>query len=55
MRPWHWIFLINLPIGLGGIFPGDALHRNVRADKVEPFDFVGIDAGRSGRRPWRSA
>jgi EmrB/QacA subfamily drug resistance transporter len=39
---WHWIFLINLPIGLMGIFLVTRFVENVRADKVEPFDFVGM-------------
>jgi EmrB/QacA subfamily drug resistance transporter len=39
---WHWIFLINLPIGLLGIFLVTRFVENVRADKVEPFDFVGM-------------
>jgi len=39
---WHWIFLINLPIGLVGIFLVTRFVENVRADKVEPFDFVGM-------------
>jgi EmrB/QacA subfamily drug resistance transporter len=39
---WHWIFLINLPIGLVGIFLATRFIENVRADKVEPFDFVGM-------------
>jgi EmrB/QacA subfamily drug resistance transporter len=39
---WHWIFLINLPIGLLGIFLATRFIENVRADKVEPFDFVGM-------------
>jgi len=39
---WHWIFLINLPIGLVGIFLVTRFVENVRADRVEPFDFVGM-------------
>ena len=39
---WHWIFLINLPIGLVGIVLATRFIENVRADKVEPFDFVGM-------------
>jgi EmrB/QacA subfamily drug resistance transporter len=39
---WHWIFLINLPIGLLGIFLVTRFVENVRADSVEPFDFVGM-------------
>jgi len=39
---WHWIFLINLPIGLLGIFLVTRFVENVRADSVEPFDFFGM-------------
>ena len=39
---WHWIFLVNLPIGLLGIFLVTRFVENVRADTVEPFDFVGM-------------
>jgi EmrB/QacA subfamily drug resistance transporter len=39
---WHWIFLINLPIGLLGIFLVTRFVENVRADSVERFDFVGM-------------
>ncbi len=39
---WHWIFLINLPIGLVGIFLATRYIENVRADSVEPFDFIGM-------------
>ncbi len=39
---WHWIFLINLPIGLLGIALVTRFVENVRADKVEPFDLVGL-------------
>jgi EmrB/QacA subfamily drug resistance transporter len=39
---WHWIFLINMPIGLLGIILVTRFVENVRADKVEPFDFIGM-------------
>ena len=39
---WHWIFLINLPIGLLGIVLVTRYVENVRADHVEPFDFPGM-------------
>jgi EmrB/QacA subfamily drug resistance transporter len=39
---WHWIFLINLPIGLLGIFLVTRFVENVRGDTVEPFDFLGM-------------
>ena len=38
---WHWIFLINIPIGLLGIALALRFIDPVRADKLEPFDGVG--------------
>ncbi|MEX3948360.1 multidrug transporter subunit MdtD [Paraburkholderia sp. EG287B] len=38
---WHWIFLINVPIGLAGVF---AVHRylpNASSTAAPPFDLVG--------------
>jgi len=39
---WHWIFLINIPIGLIGITLVSIFFENVRADAGEPFDFLGL-------------
>jgi EmrB/QacA subfamily drug resistance transporter len=39
---WHWIFLINLPIGLLGIALISRYIDNVRADEHPPFDFIGM-------------
>jgi EmrB/QacA subfamily drug resistance transporter len=39
---WHWIFLINLPIGLLGIALITRYIDNVRADEHPPFDFIGM-------------
>lgn len=38
---WHWIFLINIPIGLLGIALVIRFIDPVRSDKLEPFDGVG--------------
>ena len=38
---WHWIFLINIPIGVLGSFAAMALMPDFRADTVERFDFAG--------------
>ena len=38
---WHWIFIINLPIGLIGIALITRYIENVRAETREPFDAVG--------------
>jgi EmrB/QacA subfamily drug resistance transporter len=39
---WHWIFLINVPIGLFGIGLVTRFIDNVRAENPGPFDFVGM-------------
>src|SRR5271163_853372 len=39
---WHWIFLINIPIGLLGILLVSRYFENLRADKVDPFDLPGL-------------
>lgn len=39
---WHWIFLINVPIGLvAAIFSMKAIPADRRSEKREPFDLVG--------------
>ncbi|MBS0535141.1 MAG: MFS transporter [Proteobacteria bacterium] len=39
---WHWIFLINVPIGIVGIYLATRFIENVRAEKHEPFDIAGM-------------
>ncbi|GIK79089.1 MAG: DHA2 family efflux MFS transporter permease subunit [Pseudorhodoplanes sp.] len=39
---WHWIFLINVPFGLVGIVLVLRFIDPVRAERVEPFDGVGL-------------
>ena len=39
---WHWIFLINVPIGLLGILLATRYIPDVRAEKNERFDVVGM-------------
>jgi EmrB/QacA subfamily drug resistance transporter len=39
---WHWIFLINVPIGLLGIFMVTRYIENFRAEVRERFDLVGM-------------
>src|SRR3984893_2724466 len=39
---WHWIFLINVPIGLIGIVMASRFIANVRVEHHHPFDFVGF-------------
>jgi EmrB/QacA subfamily drug resistance transporter len=39
---WHWIFLINVPIGLFGIGLVSRFIPNIRVERPDPFDFVGF-------------
>jgi EmrB/QacA subfamily drug resistance transporter len=39
---WHWIFIINLPIGLLGIAMASRFIENIRAEKSESFDLMGM-------------
>jgi len=39
---WHWIFIINVPIGLIGIAMATRFIPNIRADERKPFDFGGF-------------
>jgi len=39
---WHWIFIINIPIGLLGIVLATFYIPEVRAEKHERFDLVGM-------------
>ncbi|HEY0300055.1 MAG TPA: MFS transporter, partial [Rhizomicrobium sp.] len=39
---WHWIFLINVPIGLVGIVLATKYIDDVRAEHREPFDIAGM-------------
>ncbi len=39
---WHWIFLINVPIGLVGIALASRFIPNIRTQHLEPFDFIGF-------------
>src|SRR5499433_1901113 len=38
---WHWIFLINIPIGLAGIALATIFIEDVRAETPDPFDPLG--------------
>jgi EmrB/QacA subfamily drug resistance transporter len=38
---WHWIFLINIPMGLAGIVLATLFIEDVRAEKPDPFDARG--------------
>jgi EmrB/QacA subfamily drug resistance transporter len=39
---WHWIFLINVPIGLAGILLVLRYIENIKAEAHEPFDARGM-------------
>jgi EmrB/QacA subfamily drug resistance transporter len=39
---WHWIFIINVPIGLLGILLATRFIEDLRAEKHEPFDVRGM-------------
>ena len=39
---WHWIFLINVPIGLAGIALATRYIANVHVERSDPFDYVGF-------------
>jgi EmrB/QacA subfamily drug resistance transporter len=39
---WHWIFLINVPIGLIGIALASRFIGNIRVERPDPFDFIGF-------------
>src|SRR5271154_6032708 len=39
---WHWIFLINVPIGLIGIAAASIYIANIRIAHRDPFDLVGF-------------
>src|SRR6202165_1936592 len=39
---WHWIFLINIPIGLVGIFMALRYIDPIRSENREPFDLYGM-------------
>jgi EmrB/QacA subfamily drug resistance transporter len=39
---WHWIFFINVPIGIIGIVLATRYVDEIKADKQEPFDFLGM-------------
>src|SRR5438045_4754823 len=39
---WHWIFFINVPIGVLGIFLATRYIKDVRLEGLERFDLVGM-------------
>jgi EmrB/QacA subfamily drug resistance transporter len=39
---WHWIFIINIPIGLVGILLATKFIPDIRGDERVPFDYLGF-------------
>jgi EmrB/QacA subfamily drug resistance transporter len=39
---WHWIFLINVPMGLVGIAAATRFIANVHIERSDPFDYAGF-------------
>jgi EmrB/QacA subfamily drug resistance transporter len=39
---WHWIFIINVPIGVIGVAMATRYIPDVQAERPPPFDFVGF-------------
>jgi EmrB/QacA subfamily drug resistance transporter len=39
---WHWIFIINVPIGLAGIAMATRYIPEARVERPDPFDLVGF-------------
>ena len=39
---WHWIFYLNVPLGIVGIALSLLWIPNLREDKVRPFDWIGF-------------
>ena len=39
---WHWIFIINVPIGLIGIVAATRYIPDIRAERPDRFDYVGF-------------
>jgi EmrB/QacA subfamily drug resistance transporter len=39
---WHYIFLINIPIGILGIYMAQRYIDPIKSDDIQPFDFVGF-------------
>jgi EmrB/QacA subfamily drug resistance transporter len=39
---WHWIFFLNVPLGIVGMALSSVLIPNLREDKVKPFDWIGF-------------
>ncbi len=45
---WHWLFLVNVPIGVVGVLAGHRLLADVGHRTVAPFDLIGLLTGAGG-------
>lgn len=39
---WHWIFFLNVPLGVVGLALAAALITNLREEQAKPFDWIGF-------------
>jgi EmrB/QacA subfamily drug resistance transporter len=39
---WHWIFFLNVPIGIVGMALSARIIPNLKEDQVKPFDWIGF-------------
>jgi len=39
---WHWIFFLNVPLGIVGMALSSLLIPNLKEDSVRPFDWIGF-------------
>ena len=39
---WHWIFFLNVPLGIVGMALSSRMIPNLREDNVKPFDWLGF-------------
>ena len=45
---WHWLFLINVPLGVVAVITGLRLLPEVDGERLEPFDALGFVSGAGG-------
>jgi EmrB/QacA subfamily drug resistance transporter len=39
---WHWIFFLNVPLGIIGMALSSRIIPNLKEDRVKPFDWIGF-------------
>ncbi|HEY6534141.1 MAG TPA: MDR family MFS transporter [Acidimicrobiales bacterium] len=45
---WHWLFLINVPLGVAAVIAGMRLIPEVDGERLDPFDAIGFVTGAGG-------